>query len=382
MDVLQHLGLALGLATLAGINLYLTVFATSLALHQGWITLSPAYQDLQILDHPAVLIISGALYFFQFFADKIPWIDSAWDLLHTAIRPVGGAFLAIKTLGEPNPVFDVIIGLLAGTVALTAHGAKAGTRLLANGSPEPFSNVALSLTEDAAVFGGLGVLAYSYWYHPLLAFLVFTSVIGTLLIITPRIFRFSRVRLWLFWKKLAFPAAAFSEPVSLPKSLSAEADILLRRETTLESTIAWAVPCLSAGSKGIPANAWGWLVAIVEEPRQLFFVGRRGWRKVSRTLDLVGCKVSHEPKFLSENLTLYGLEKQPKHTFIFDRSQARLVQAVAESLRIRLDPGEATVPADADDGAKPAVEGASEPARSAESADEAGERGALIPAAR
>lgn len=342
MDVLQHLGLALGFATLAGINLYLTVFATSLALHQGWIVLSPQYHDLQVLDHPAVLILSGALYFIEFFADKVPWIDSAWDMLHTAIRPLGGAFLAIKTLGEPNPIFDVMIGLLAGGVALTAHGAKAGTRLLANGSPEPFSNIALSLTEDVAVAGGLGVLAYTYWNHPLLAFFVFTSIIGTLLVVTPRIFRFSRTRLWLFWKKLTSPAAVLSEPVSLPKSLPAEADILLRRETTLESTVAWAVPCLSAGSKGIPANAHGWLVAIMEEPRQVFFVGRRGWRKISRTLNLVGYKVSHEPRFLSENLTLYGLEKQPKHTFIFDRSQARVVHAVVESLRTRLEEAEAT----------------------------------------
>ncbi|MBV9658719.1 MAG: DUF4126 domain-containing protein [Verrucomicrobia bacterium] len=346
MDVLQHLGLALGFATLAGINLYLTVFATSLALHQGWIVLSPQYHDLQVLDHPAVLIVSGALYFIQFFADKVPWVDSAWDLLHTAIRPLGAAFLAIKTLGTVNPVFDVIIALLAGSVALTAHGAKAGTRLLANGSPEPFSNIALSVTEDAAVFGGLSVLAYTYWSHPLLALIVFSTVVSVLFVVTPRVFRFSRTRLWLFWKKLTAPAAALTPTVALPKTLTADADILLRRETTLESTVAWALPCLSAGSKGIPANLHGWLIAIVEEPRQLFFVARRGWRKVSRTLELAGYKVSHEPRFLCENLILYGLDKQPKHVFIFDRTQAQLVAAAVTSLRERLEAPAGALPVD------------------------------------
>ena len=197
MDVLQKLGLALGFATLAGLDLYLTVFATSGAIYTGWIVLSPEYQSLAILGHPAILITSGLLYAAEFLADKVPWVDSAWDAVHTAIRPLGGAFLAVKTLGQPDPVFDVIIALLAGGVTLTTHGAKAGTRLLVNGSPEPFSNIAVSLTEDVGVGAGLGVMAYSYKHSPWLALIVFSTSFVGLLYLAPWIFRFARIKGWL-----------------------------------------------------------------------------------------------------------------------------------------------------------------------------------------
>ena len=109
MDELKLLGVALGLACLAGVNLYLTVFVTGLAIHQHWIVLSPAYQSLAILGHPLILWISGTLYVLEFFADKIPWVDSAWDTVHTIIRPIGGALLAIRVLGQTSPAFDVIV---------------------------------------------------------------------------------------------------------------------------------------------------------------------------------------------------------------------------------------------------------------------------------
>src|SRR5450432_1307254 len=158
METLQLLAVALGLASLAGLNLYLTVFVTGLAVQQHWVVLAPQYAPLEILANPVVITISGVMYFIEFFADKIPWIDSLWDSIHTIIRPVGGALLAIRVLGPTNPMFDVIVALLGGSVALMTHGVKAGTRLVANGSPEPFSNIALSVTEDAAVVGGLALL--------------------------------------------------------------------------------------------------------------------------------------------------------------------------------------------------------------------------------
>jgi hypothetical protein len=87
VEQLNLLGVALGFAALAGINLYLTVFITGLAVNQHWITLSPQYQSLEVLGHPAVVGVAGVLYFLEFFADKIPWVDSAWDAVHTVIRP-------------------------------------------------------------------------------------------------------------------------------------------------------------------------------------------------------------------------------------------------------------------------------------------------------
>ena len=103
------------------------------------------------------------------FADKIPWVDSAWDVVHTVIRPIGGALLAIQVLDHPSPVYTGIVALLAGGTSLAAHTAKAATRLTSNASPEPFSNIGLSLGEDAAVLGGLALVHF----NPLLALLIF-----------------------------------------------------------------------------------------------------------------------------------------------------------------------------------------------------------------
>ena len=155
MERLNLLSVALGLACLAGLNLYLTVFATGLAIHFHWIVLAPQYQSLSVLGNPVVIIISGVLFLLEFFADKIPWIDSIWDAVHTIIRPIGGALLAIQVLGHSTPMLDIVIVLLAGTTTLAAHTAKATTRLLSNTSPEPFSNIALSVGEDAFVVGEL-----------------------------------------------------------------------------------------------------------------------------------------------------------------------------------------------------------------------------------
>ncbi len=169
MERLDLLSVALGLAALAGVNLYLTVFATGLAIHFHWITLGPQYQSLEVLGNPWIISIAGVLYLLEFFADKIPWVDSIWDAVHTVIRPIGGALLAIQVLGHPSPAFTVIIALLAGGTSLLAHTAKAATRLASNTSPEPLTNIGLSLGEDAAVLGGLTLVHFS----PLLALIIF-----------------------------------------------------------------------------------------------------------------------------------------------------------------------------------------------------------------
>src|SRR5882724_4181070 len=103
VDRLNLLSVALGLACLAGINLYLTVFVTGLAINLHWIVLSPNYQSLEVLGHPWIITIAGIFYFLEFLADKIPWVDSAWDAVHTVIRPIGGALLATQVLGHTSP---------------------------------------------------------------------------------------------------------------------------------------------------------------------------------------------------------------------------------------------------------------------------------------
>ena len=332
MERLDLLAVALGLAALAGINLYLTVFATGLAIHFHWVTLAPQYQSLQILGDPWIITIAGALYFLEFFADKIPWIDSVWDALHTVIRPIGGALLAIQVLGHPSPAFTVIVALLAGGTSLVAHAAKAATRLASNSSPEPFSNIGLSLGEDAAVLGGLALVHF----NPVLALIVFLICIGAFFYFAPRILRAMKVKIWLAWRKLNGPADR-SGPVKLPLTLPARLAPVFAKENVLGETIAWAVPCVSGRGRRVPANLSGALVATNEEPNRIVFVARKGGRPFTRTIDLEGSNVAREPKFLSENLVIFpGVGKGPNYLFVFARPHAALVEQIVQHLRHRL----------------------------------------------
>ena len=332
MEKLDLLAVALGLAALAGINLYLTVFATGLAIHFHWITLAPQYQSLEVLGHPAIITIAGVLYFLEFFADKIPWIDSAWDAVHTVIRPIGGALLAIQVLGHPSPAYAVIVALLAGGTSLIAHTAKAATRLGANTSPEPFSNIGLSLGEDAAVLGGLALVHF----NPLLALVIFLIGIGAFFYFAPKILRAMKVKIWLAWKKLNGPADR-NLPVKLPNTLPARLASVFSRENVLGETIAWAAPCISGRGRRIPANLSGALVVTNEEPRKLVFVARKNGRPFAHTIDLESSMVSHEPKFLSENLVIaLPAGNGPKYLFLFPRPHAALVEQIVGYSRERL----------------------------------------------
>jgi Domain of unknown function (DUF4126) len=333
VEKLNLLSVALGLACLAGINLYLTVFATGLAIHFHWITLAPAYQSLEVLGNPVIVTIAGILYFLEFFADKIPWIDSAWDAVHTVIRPIGGALLAIQVLGHPSPVFTIIVALLAGGTTLVTHTAKAATRLASNTSPEPFSNIGLSLGEDAAVLGGLALVHF----NPLLALLIFLLGIAVFFYFAPRILRLMKAKIWLSWKKLNGPPD-LSMPVKLPLTLPARFASVFSRQNVLSETIAWAAPCVSGRGRRIPANLFGALVATNEEPRKLFFVARKSGRPFAKTIELDGSMIAHEPKFLSENLIIFPkVGKGARYSFIFPRSHAALVEEIVQDLRVRVN---------------------------------------------
>ena len=333
MDRFNVLSVALGLACLAGIDLYLTVFATGLAIHFHWITLSPSYQSLEVVGQPWIIIIAGILYLLEFFADKVPWLDSAWDTVHTIIRPIGGALLAIQVLGHHSPVIDVLVILLGGSTSLITHTAKASTRLAANSSPEPASNIGLSVIEDVAVFGGLALIHY----NPILAISIFALAIAAFLYFAPKVFRSMKAKIWLALNKLnAAPDVhrAATLPIALPSRLAP----IFSKQNLLGETIAWAVPCLSARGRRIPANLFGALVATNEEPHKIVFVGRRNWKPFCETIDLEGSTVAREPQFLSENLVIVPREKRgPKYSFLFTRSRGALVELIAEDLREKLN---------------------------------------------
>lgn len=165
MDALATLGRTLGFSFAAGVNLYATVAILGLASRYGWVSLPAHYA---VFDNDWIIGAAIVLYLIEFVADKVPWVDSAWDAVHTAIRPLGGALIAVATLGDASPSMQGLIALLGGTVAATSHFTKAGTRAVANTSPEPVSNWLLSFTEDVFVVG-LGLLALRY---PVAAFVV------------------------------------------------------------------------------------------------------------------------------------------------------------------------------------------------------------------
>jgi hypothetical protein len=172
VTLIDQLGVALGLATLAGVNLYLTVLIAGLAIRYDWIGLSSSYEQLAVLGNPWVIGVAGGMFLVEFFADKIPWVDSAWDGIHTVIRPAGAIMLALAALGEMNPAALTVGALLAGGASLATHGTKAGIRAFLNLSPEPVSNSVASVTEDGLVLGGLGLIGL----FPAVAFVVFLIV--------------------------------------------------------------------------------------------------------------------------------------------------------------------------------------------------------------
>ena len=189
MELLITLGRTLGFALTSGINLYATVAILGLAARYDWVALPPQFEAFA-----NDWVIGGALllYAIEFIADKIPWVDTVWDSVHTFVRPVGGALVAVSTLGESSPAIEVLVGLLGGTVAAGSHLTKAGTRAAANTSPEPFSNWALSLFEDAFVIG-LGLLALKYPLAALaITFLILVAIVLALRWIIRKLLGFAR----------------------------------------------------------------------------------------------------------------------------------------------------------------------------------------------
>jgi hypothetical protein len=188
MEAINLLGSTMGLGLVSGLNFYATVLTVGLGIRLGLITLSPETSGLAVLASPYVLIAAGVIYLIEFFADKIPWVDSIWDSVHTFIRPLGAAVIGATAIGAVEPRTAVIAALCAG-VSLSGHSVKAGTRLLANHSPEPFSNIALSLVEDGLVVIG-SWLALS---HPAIMVTIVLIFMITFIWFAPKAFRLMRV---------------------------------------------------------------------------------------------------------------------------------------------------------------------------------------------
>ena len=198
MGVIEILGLAGSLSLLSGWRFYLTIFATGLAMHFNIVPLPENLQMLDVLANPWVLGISALGAVAEFFADKVAWLDSIWDGLHTLVRPVGGAMLALAVVDSADPTWQVIAFLLGGGAAFASHATKASARAAVNTSPEPFSNVVVSTVEDVAT-GGLLVLAFA---NPVAALVITLILLG--------------LAIWALWAGYRAFRRMFPKPPQFP----------------------------------------------------------------------------------------------------------------------------------------------------------------------
>ena len=338
MDIFGTLGVALGLAMLAGINLYLTVFITGLAVRLEWFSDAALATALEGFGHPAVIAVSLGLFIVQFIADKIPWVDSLWDSIHTFLKPAGGVLLALTSLGpDAGTVSQVFVAILALVGSLLTHGVKASTRLTINTSPEPFSNIGASVAEDLLVVGGFMLIVS----HPGAAFFVFALALALFVYLSPRVTRAIRAILWLIWKKLRVPAGDKSaDKKELPTKLSADAESLLLDEFGSEVyNVAWCIPCVTGKTRNagrICRNLFGDLVAIRERSGKLFFIGSRNFKKFAEPIELAGSLATHESRFISEGIVIHNKHSKLHANIRFHRGQEELAERIADYLQERI----------------------------------------------
>lgn len=176
------LALSMGLAWASGINLYATLFTLGYLANTGNIDLPP---DLQVVANPLVLGAAGLMYCIEFFADKVPGVDTGWDTLHTFVRIPAGAMLAAGAVGDLNPAVELAAAILGGGMAAGSHVTKAGSRVLINTSPEPFTNWTASVAEDVAVIGGV----WACLNHPVAFLVALVLFIGLMIWLLPKIWR-------------------------------------------------------------------------------------------------------------------------------------------------------------------------------------------------
>lgn len=246
MNSIQTLSSILGLSFASGVNLYAAVLVIGLGSRYGFLTGMPG--ELHVLANPVVLVIAGAMYFLEFFADKIPFVSVVWDSVHTFIRPIGGAALALASASNLSPLAQILAMLAGGSIALGTHSTKLGYRLLAHASPEPVSNSVFSLAEDFGVVG-LVVLVYK---HPVAAVSVVAAMLVAIALIAPFLLR-----------AMKFLARGFSARFASwfgGGGSECEKPVWLMRELGAPASGSWRVyQCFARTIPGVPRMKPGYL---------------------------------------------------------------------------------------------------------------------------
>ena len=318
MEVIQLLGSVLGLAFVAGINLYATVLTVGLGIQFGFIHPSAHLPTLSILSHPYVLTAAAIAYTMEFFADKIPWVDNLWDSFHTFIRPVGAALIGMKAVGTVDPGAELAILLLCGGMAFVSHSSKASIRLVANHSPEPFSNIALSLAEDVSVVGGSWV-ALQYPTVMLGADIIFVTVF---LFFAPKVFRLFRLEMLAISALLStmFSPQDGSDDSLLSDEVPDRFFEQMREDSSGENELLFCVRCASGKGACVERNCMGFLYLAGQN---LFFITRKHFRirKVAFHLSKIS-DLKFYRKRLLDRLS-FGYEGGRTHFLLLKKRQNR-----------------------------------------------------------
>lgn len=181
-DLIQTISLAMGTSWASGINLYATLLVLGLGAANGAIVLP---DGLEVLSNPMVIGAAGLMYIVEFFADKIPGVDTGWDGIHTFVRIPAGAMLAAGAIGDVAPAMEITAALLGGTLAASTHATKAGSRVMINTSPEPFSNWGVSISEDVLVLAGM----WAALNHPVLFIITVILFIILMIWLLPKLWK-------------------------------------------------------------------------------------------------------------------------------------------------------------------------------------------------
>ena len=269
MNAIETLTRILGLAFVSGINLYATVLAVGIGIRYQWVAGLPP--ELTVLSHPAVLTVAGVLYALEFLADKIPVVSTLWDLIHTFVRPIGGALLALAVVRgvRVDAPLEIIALLVGASIALGSHSTKMGVRFLAHAAPHPVLHAGLSLAEDAGV---IGLLALVYAY-PVAGLIVVACLIALTAFLGPLAFRVvcfaGRAALGrlMFWNVRPLPL-----PNWMPRSLVAPAGVPSPQ----------AYVCFARSIPKVPKMKKGYLV---DSSEGLYFVWKGLFTSKVRRLD-------------------------------------------------------------------------------------------------
>lgn len=327
MDALVKLSSVMGLSLTSGINLYATVAVVGLVTRYNLVQGLPP--EFQAFNNDLVIVLAIILYLCEFAADKIPVFDSIWDSIHTIIRPFGAALISITVVGKANPSLEVIAALLGASLALGTHAAKAGTRLIVNTSPEPFSNIILSVGEDIGVVG-MSLLVLS---HPYVSLVISLILLFLLVKFGPGLWRGVLLAFRALFVKLGAAFLGARETV-LKEFLPDVIDEVVDGEIPKGEKVQVCLQCFARKIPGCGRNRKGYLLL---SDNQLLFAFRRFFRTRMRQWKFSELeKVKLQQRFLVDIL---GIKSERKFSqFVFLKNKSHAVKQLFEAIDKKVAP--------------------------------------------